>query len=308
MSEKKTSIEGQALIEGIMMRGPVTSAMAVRLPGGDIDTETWPTNKTEALPWYKKACFIRGIFNMVDTLGTGFSCLMKSAEKAGMEEEEPTKFEKWLAKVLGASAANVMNALAVVLGVGLALLLFIVIPTSVTSLLRPVVPGERLLALIEGLLKAVIFLCYLGLSARLPDVKRLFSYHGAEHKTIACYEAGKELTVENIRGYTRFHPRCGTSFIVLVLIISILVSSFISWQSPLLRMVLKLLTLPVVIGIAYELIKLAGRYTNPLTRLISAPGLCLQRLTTAEPDDGMIEIAIAAMKPVIPEDANADNW
>ncbi len=305
MSEKKTSIGGQALIEGIMMRGPVTSAMAVRLPGGDIDTETWPTNKTEALPWYKKTCFIRGIFNMVDTLGTGFSCLMKSAEKAGMEEEEPTKFEKWLAKVLGASAANVMNALAVVLGVGL---LFIVIPTSVTSLLRPVVPGERLLALIEGLLKAVIFLCYLGLSARLPDVKRLFSYHGAEHKTIACYEAGKELTVENIRGYTRFHPRCGTSFIVLVLIISILVSSFISWQSPLLRMVLKLLTLPVVIGIAYELIKLAGRYTNPLTRLISAPGLCLQRLTTAEPDDGMIEIAIAAMKPVIPEDANADNW
>lgn len=308
MSEKKTSIGGQALIEGIMMRGPVTSAMAVRLPDGTIDTETWPTNKSGETPWYKRAYFIRGIFNMADTLGTGFSCLMKSAEKAGMEEEEPTKFEKWLAKALGASAANVMNAMAVVLGVGLALLLFIVIPTSVTSLLRPVIPGGRLLALIEGLLKAVIFLCYLGLSTRLPDVKRLFSYHGGEHKTIACYEAGEELTVENVRKYTRFHPRCGTSFIVLVLIISILVSSFISWQSPLMRMVLKLLTLPVVIGIAYELIKLAGRYTNPLTRLISAPGLCLQRLTTAEPDDGMIEIAIAAMKPAIPEDANADNW
>lgn len=291
-----------------MMRGPVTSAMAVRLPDGTIDTETWPTNKSETIPWYKRAYFIRGIFNMVDTLGTGFSCLMKSAEKAGMEEEEPTKFEKWLAKALGASAANVMNAMAVVLGVGLALLLFIVIPTSVTSLLRPVIPGGRLLALIEGLLKAVIFLCYLGLSTRLPDVKRLFSYHGGEHKTIACYEAGEELTVENVRKYTRFHPRCGTSFIVLVLIISILVSSFISWQSPLVRMALKLLTLPVVIGIAYELIKLAGRYSNPVTWAISAPGLWLQRITTNEPDDSMIEVAIAAMEPVIPDDPAADEW
>ena len=159
MSEKKTSIGGQALIEGIMMRGPETSAMAVRLPDGTIDTETWPTNKTGTVPWYKKAPFIRGIFNMIDTMGVGFSCLMKSAEKAGMEDEEPTKLESWLADRLGASAANVMNAVAVVMGVGLALLLFIVIPTGVTSLLRPVVPQGRLLALIEGIIKAVIFVC-----------------------------------------------------------------------------------------------------------------------------------------------------
>lgn len=291
-----------------MMRGPVTSAMSVRLPGGEIDTETWPTEKTGKKPWYKKTPFVRGIFNMIDTMGTGFSCLMKSADKAGMEEEEPSKFEKWLAKTLGANVTSVMNTVAVILGVGLALLLFIVIPTSVTSLLRPVIPAGQVLALIEGLIKAAIFVCYLGLSSRLSDMKRLFSYHGGEHKTIACYEAGEELTVENVRKYPRFHPRCGTSFIVLVLIISILVSSCISWSSPLLRMALKLLTLPVVIGIAYELIKLAGRYSNPLTAAISAPGLWLQRITTSEPDDSMIEVAISAMKPVIPADADADNW
>ena len=158
------------------------------------------------------------------------------------------------------------------------------------------------------LFRSVIFVCYLALSSRLEEMRRLFSYHGGEHKTIACYEAGEELTVENVRKFPRFHPRCGTSFIVLVLLISILVSSFISWSSPLMRMALKLLTLPVVIGVAYELIKLAGRHNNVLTRIISAPGLWLQRITTNEPDDAMIQVAIAAMTPVIPDDANADNW
>lgn len=308
MSCKKTSIGGQALIEGIMMRGPVTSAMSVRLPDGTIDSETWPTDKDGRKPWYKKAYFIRGIFNMIDTLKTGFSCLMKSADKAGVEEEEPSKFEKGLAKVLGANVNTVMNTVAVVLGVGLAILLFVVIPTGTASLLRPVLPGTGFLALVEGVVKMAIFIGYMWLSSRLPDVKRLYGYHGSEHKTIACYEAGEELTVENVRKYTRFHPRCGTSFLFLVILISILVSSFVTWQNALVRMLLKLLLLPVVVGIAYELIKLAGRYTNPLTRIISAPGLWLQRLTTAEPEDSMIEVAITAMKLVIPEDPNADIW
>lgn len=290
------------------MRGPVTTAMAVRLPDGSIDLEDWPTNKDGATPWYKKTLFIRGIFNMVDTLKVGFTCLMKSADKAGMEEEQPSKFEEGLAKLLGKNANNVMNAVAVVMGLGLALLLFVVIPTGVTSLLRPYLQTGWALSLIEGLVKVAIFVCYLGLASRLPDMKRLFSYHGAEHKSIACYEAGEELTPDNAKKYTRFHPRCGTSFLFLVLIISILVSSLISWNSPLLRMALKLLSIPVVVGIAYELIKLSGRYCNPFTRAISAPGLWLQRLTTAEPDDGMLEVAIAALKAVIPEDANADNW
>lgn len=291
-----------------MMRGPVTSAMAVRLPDGSIDLEQWPTNKSDTIPWYKKTYFVRGIFNMVDTLKVGFSCLMKSADKAGMEEEQPSKFEEGLAKLLGKNVGSVMNTLAVVMGVGLALLLFVVIPTGVTSLLRPVVKTGGVLSLIEGVVKVAIFICYLALATRLADVKRLFSYHGAEHKTIACYEGGEELTPENARKYTRFHPRCGTSFLFLVLIISVLVSSLISWNNPLTRMALKLLTIPVVVGIAYELIKLSGRYSNPFTRAISAPGLWLQRLTTAEPDDSMLEVAIAAMKVVIPEDADADNW
>ena len=290
------------------MRGPVTSAMAVRLPDGSIDTETWPTNKDGKKPWYKTTPFVRGIFNMVDTLRVGFGCLMKSADKAGMEEEEPSKFEKALAKVLGANVNQVMNTVAIILGVGLALLLFIVIPTGAASLLRPVLPGSGSLALAEGIIKMAVFLCYMWLSTRLSDVKRLYGYHGSEHKTIACYEAGEELTVENVRKYTRFHPRCGTSFLFLVVLISILVSSFVTWQNPLVRMAIRLLLLPVVVGIAYELIKLAGRYTNPFTRLISAPGLWLQRLTTAEPDDSMMEVAIAAMKLVIPEDPDADNW
>ena len=290
------------------MRGPVTSAMAVRLPDGSIDTETWPTDKGGKKPWYKTTPFVRGIFNMADTLRVGFGCLMKSADKAGLEEEEPSKFEKALAKVLGANVNQVMNTVAIILGVGLALLLFIVIPTGAASLLRPVLPGSGSLALAEGIIKMAVFLCYMWLSTRLSDVKRLYGYHGSEHKTIACYEAGEELTVENVRKYTRFHPRCGTSFLFLVVLISILVSSFVTWQNPLVRMVIRLLLLPVVVGIAYELIKLAGRYTNPFTRLISAPGLWLQRLTTAEPDDSMMEVAIAAMKLVIPEDPDADNW
>lgn len=191
MSTKKTSIGGQALIEGIMMRGPETSAMAVRLPDGTIDTETWPTNKTATIPWYKKAYFIRGIFNMVDTLKVGFACLMKSAEKAGMEEEEPSSFEKGLAKLLGASAAQVMNVLAVVLGLGLALLLFVVLPTFLTSLLRPVVASGGLLALAEGGVKVVIFICYLWLSTRVPDVKRLFCYHGGSTRPSPATRPGR---------------------------------------------------------------------------------------------------------------------
>ena len=290
------------------MRGPFTTSMAVRLPDGTIDTETWPTNKGGTTPWYKKTPFVRGIFNMIDTLKLGFSCLMKSADKAGMEEEEPSKFEEGLAKLLGANVNNVMNTVAILLGVGLALLLFIVIPTGVTSLVKPLVHSGALLALIEGVVKIAIFITYLALSARLSDVKRLYGYHGGEHKTIACYEAGEELTVENVRRHRRFHPRCGTSFLFLVIIISILVSSFISWENALVRMALKLLLLPLVVGISYELIKLAGRHTNLFTRFISAPGLWLQRLTTAEPDDSMMEVAIAAMKLVIPEDAEADNW
>lgn len=306
--KKKTSIGGQALIEGIMMRGPFVTSMATRMPDGSIDVETWPTNKGNKVLWTRKVPFLRGIFNMVDSLVVGYGCLMKSAEKAGVEEEEPSKFDRWLEQKLGDNMMKVLGGFAVVLGVALAAVLFIFIPTGLSSLLRPVVGTGIVLSLIEGLIKVLILVGYMALCSRMKEIRRVFEYHGAEHKSIACYEAMEPLTVENIRPQCRFHPRCGTSFLFLVILISIIIGSFISWKNALLRAAIKLLLIPVVVGIAYELIKLAGRCDNILTRVISAPGLWLQRITTCEPDDGQIECAVAALKAVIPEDENADRW
>lgn len=306
-SKKKTSIGGQALIEGIMMRGPVLTSMATRMPDGSIDVETWNTHKGSKTPWTRKTPFIRGIFNMVDSMVVGYHCLMKSAEKAGVEEE-PTKFDKWLEKKLGHNMMKVLGGFAAVLGVALAAVLFIFIPTGLSSLLKPLIGTGVGLSLIEGLIKVIILVGYMWLCSRMKDMRRVFEYHGAEHKSVACYEAGLPLTVENIRPQRRFHPRCGTSFLFLVVFISIIVGSFISWDNPAIRMLLKLALIPVVVGISYELIKLAGRSDGILTRIISAPGMWLQHITTCEPDDGQIECAIAALEAVIPEDENADRW
>lgn len=305
--KKKTSIGGQALIEGIMMRGPFLTSMATRLPDGSIEVETWDTHKSGKTPWTRRAPFIRGIFNMVDSMVVGYSCLMKSAEKAGVEEE-PTKFDRWLEEKLGDNMMKVLGGFAVVLGVALAAVLFIFIPTGLSSLLKPLIGAGIGLSLIEGLIKVIILVGYMWLCSRMKEIHRVFEYHGAEHKSIACYEAGLTLMVENIRPQRRFHPRCGTSFLFLVVFISIIVGSFISWDNPAIRMLLKLALIPVVVGISYELIKLAGRSDGILTRIISAPGMWLQRITTCEPDDSQIECAIAALEAVIPEDENADRW
>ena len=302
----KTSIGGQALIEGVMMRGPELTAMATRLPNGEIDVESWPNPGARA--WYRKAPFVRGIFNLVESLTTGYKCLMRSAAKAGFEDEQPTKFEKWLAEKLGKHITTVISVLAVVLGGVISVGLFMVLPAFLTGLLRGFLHSSFVRSLVEGVIKIGIFMLYLALVSRMPDIRRVFCYHGAEHKTIACYEAGEELTIENVRSKTRFHPRCGTSFMLIVLVISILVFSVVTWSSVLLRVVLKFLMLPLVVGIAYEIIKYAGRHDNAVTRFISAPGLWTQRLTTNEPDDGMIEVAIAAMLPVIPQDKGSDVW
>lgn len=306
--KKKTSIGGQALIEGIMMRGPFLTSMATRLPDGSIDVETWNTHKGgQKAHWTRRVPFLRGIFNMVDSMVVGYGCLMKSAEKASVEEE-PTKFDKWLEEKLGDNLMKVLSGVAVVLGVALAAVLFIFIPTGLSSLLKPLLGAGIGLSLIEGLIKVIILVGYMWLSSRMKEIHRVFEYHGAEHKSIACYEAGLPLTVENIRPQRRFHPRCGTSFLFLVVFISIIVGSFISWDNPAIRMLLKLALIPVVVGISYELIKLAGRSDGILTRIISAPGMWLQRITTCEPDDSQIECAIAALEAVIPEDENADRW
>ncbi|MBQ2792729.1 MAG: DUF1385 domain-containing protein [Oscillospiraceae bacterium] len=304
--QHKTSIGGQALIEGIMMKGPEKSAMAIRLPDKSIDVEVWE-NKT-VTAWYRKTPFVRGIFNFVATLMDGYKCLMKSAEKSGYDEENPDKLDLWIQKHFGEKAGTVIMFIASVIGVALALLLFMVIPTFVVNWLNSLLPLGGLATLVEGIIKVAILVGYMVAVSKTPDIHRMFQYHGAEHKSIYCYEAGLPLTVENVRKQGRLHPRCGTSFLLIVVIISVLVNSFISWSNPWLRVVFKLLLMPVVVGISYEIIKLAGRYTNLCTRAISAPGMWLQKITTQEPDDEMIEIALAALMPVLPEVEGSDNW
>lgn len=304
---KKTSIGGSAVIEGVMMRGPHTSAMAVRRPDGTMDVSEWPSG-LDHRPWYKTAPFIRGVFNFIDSMASSYRCLMRAAEIAGFDEEEPTAFEKKLRDWLGERFTAVFNAVAVVLGMLLAVVLFAALPTAIVGLLRRFVSSGVVLSLVEALAKIFIFVAYIWAISLMPDIRRTFEYHGAEHKTIACYEAGEALTVENVKRQCRFHPRCGTSFVLIVLIVSALVFSMVSWNSVAIRIVLKLVCLPVVVGVAYEIIKLAGRSDHPVMRAVSQPGLWLQRLTTREPDAGQIECAIAAMKPCIPENGEEDRW
>lgn len=306
MNKKKivyTSIGGQALIEGVMMRGPYTSAMAVRKPDGEVEVSTWET-ETKKRPWYKTTPFIRGIFNFVDMITLGYRCLMRSAELAGVDDEEPTGLEKKLMDLLGEKFTTVFSWLAMILGAALAVGLFMVLPTVIVGILRPLLPSQLALAAVEACLKIGIFVLYLWATSRVREIQRVFEYHGAEHKTIACFEAGEELTPENAKKHTRFHPRCGTSFLLIVMVVSVLVFSMVTWENLLIRIGLKLAMLPVVVGIAYEIIKLAGKYQNPVTRAISAPGIWLQRLTTREPDLGQLAVAIAAMTPCIPEDGS----
>lgn len=309
----KSKIGGQALIEGVMMRGIDTAAMALRLPTGEIETETWEIKNGKNPPWYRKYPFIRGPFNFVTSLVDGYKCLSKSADRAmEFEDEEPeTKFEKWLDEHIGEKLMPIVMTLGVVLGVALAVVLFMWLPSFVSSLIGKVVPINSVVkTIIEGVLKIIIFVLYMALTSLMKDIRRTYEYHGAEHKTIACYEAEEELTVENVKKQCRFHPRCGTSFLILTLIVSIVITSILHlpWDNIALRIIIKLVLIPVYVGITYEFIRLAGRYSNPFTRILSAPGLWLQRITTREPDESEIEVAIAALKPCIPEDKSIDRW
>lgn len=304
----KTTVGGQAVMEGVMMRGPLKWCLAVRKPDGEITTELHDSNKHG----WAKIPFVRGVFNFFESIITGYQTMMRSAELAldddEAEEEEPSKFDKWIEEKFGDKGTKFLMGLAAVVGVVLAIVIFMVAPTAIVGFLDNFLPLYGFRTLIEGILKIVLFVGYLAIVGQMKEIKRVFSYHGAEHKTISCYEAGAPLTVENVREHTRFHPRCGTSFLLIVLIISILVFSLVPWSGTLARVGLKILLLPVVMALSYELIRLAGRYDNPLTRAISAPGLWLQRLTTKEPDDSMIEVAIAALEPVLPGEPNEAKW
>jgi uncharacterized protein YqhQ len=224
-------------------------------------------------------------------------------------EEEPTRFEKWLDKKFGSdSAEKVLVMVSVVIGVILAVGLFMLLPTFLAGFISDYIESKILKNLIEGAIRIIIFLVYMWLATFIKDIKRVWAYHGAEHKTIFCYEKGLPLSVENVKSQSRLHPRCGTSFLFIVMLVSILVFSFVSWDILWVRMVLRLLLLPVVVAISYEIIKIAGRFDNILTKTISAPGKALQRLTTNEPDDDMIETAIEALRLVMPEDASEAKW
>lgn len=323
-NDKKTSIGGQALIEGVMMKGVSKGAMAVRKPDGELHVEEWELPEKK---WYNKVPFVRGCVNFVSQLKDGMQCINKSSDiSGGGDDGEPTKFDIWLVKTFGEKGAervgSVIATILVILMFGALLFAFLYLPTLLFTLIEGAVEADISMwkSAFEGVCKLIVFVAYMAIVAQMKSMKRLYSYHGAEHKTIACYEAGKELTVENIRPMSRFHPRCGTSFILITLIVSIIVYSIIpiepaEWWgiekkglAVLLRVLVKLPFLPVIVGIAYELVKLAGRYVNWFTKILTAPGLWLQRLTTREPDDSMIEAAVAAVTPCLPKEGEDDNW
>lgn len=300
----RTSIGGQALIEGIMMKGPKKAALAVRKKNGEIETECKDLPEKK---WYQKCPFVRGIFNFVAQLKDGMSYMNKSMEISGyMEEddEEPSKFEKWLEKTFGKSIMSVVSVIGAVFGVGLAVLLFIFLPTWLFTGFQALFGDTDISpfrSLFEGVIKILIYILYLWLTSLMKDIRRTYEYHGAEHKTIAAYEAGEELTVENVKKHIRFHPRCGTSFMILMLLLGIIVGFFIPFSNPILRTAVKLLCIPIIVNIGYEVQKACARHDNMLCRIITAPGLWMQRITVKEPDDKMIEAAIAALQAVIPE-------
>ena len=310
----KTMIGGQALIEGIMMRGPEKQAIVVRSKDGLVEkVEAIKASKDRhpILGWP----LIRGVVNFGASMYNGVKALMFSADYFPDEDDndEPTKLERWIEKKFGTKAMEqFILVMAVVLGLGFSIGLFFLLPMVVSEYLLAWIASDFVRNLVEGLLRVAIFMAYMILVSRLKEMKRVFSYHGAEHKTIRCYEARKPLTVENVREMTRMHPRCGTSFLFVVMIISILVfsvfSSVLHIKAKLLKVIVKLLLLPVVVAISYEFNRFVGRHDNWLTRVLSWPGMMMQKFTTNEPDDSMIEVAIRSLELVIPEQEGKDQW
>ena len=303
-----TSIGGQALIEGIMMRGPKKTSIAVRTPSGEIEVQELETEYLKDKIELFKYPFFRGVAGIIDSLKIGQKALTISAEKSTdltSTEGEQSKFEKWLDKTFGDKIMKFVVAIASVLGVVLAILLFFFLPNWIFNMTLGQIEGIGNVTIYrsisEGVLKFIIFLGYLILCSQIKDIKRVFKYHGAEHKAIFCYEAGQELTVENVKKHSRLHPRCGTSFIVVMLTVGILIGFFIPFENSFIRSIVRILCVPILVALGYEIIRLCGKYDNKFTRIISKPGLWMQKITTKEPDNEMIEVAIKALVEVIPE-------
>ena len=305
----RTSIGGQALIEGILMRGPKKQAIVCRTKDGLVEKVEEITPIKEKYPIFGWP-LIRGSAVFLSSMVNGMKALTYSANLIPEDEQgEPDKLDLWIEKHFPAEKAQkLIIGTAVVLGLLLSVFLFIFLPAFVVGLIKPLTSSYLVRNVSEGVVRVAVLLLYMWFCTRVPDVKRLFSYHGAEHKTIFCYEHGKELTVANVRPEGRFHPRCGTSFLLVVVLVSIVVNAFVHVDNTFLRMLSHLALLPVVVGISYEINRWCGMHDNRLSSFLSAPGKWLQHLTTSEPDDEMIECAIRAMELVIPEEKGLDTW
>ena len=319
-AKHKTSIGGQALIEGIMMRGPKGSAISVRLPDGTIDTEV-----EEYVPIGRKhkilrLPIIRGVVGFAESMITGYKYLMKSADKALTEEEKEedmSKLDKWLSEHLSEKMTSIVTSVASILGVVIAMFIFLYIPIEAVDLLDKYVLNSvdisKYHSLLEGILRIIIFILYMVAVSRMSMIRRVFMYHGAEHKTIFCYENGLELTVENVKKMSRLHPRCGTAFMFVMLFLSMIISFSLVLVFPALAsinkvlwMIIKIAILPIIMGIGYEFIKFAGKHDNFIVNILSYPGLLMQKITTVEPTDDIIEVAIESMKAVITDNPEDD--
>lgn len=322
--ENYVAVGGQALMEGIMMRGPKGTAMSCRLPDGTIDTEMKDFVSVRKKYKFLNVPLVRGVVSFIESMIMGYKLLMESAEKTSLdleEDEGDSKLDKWLSAHFGPKMMAVIGTVASVLGVGLAFLLFFYLPTLAFSVLNEHIitsadlsniGGFNFRPIFEGIIRIIIFIAYMWVTSKMKEIKRVYMYHGAEHKTIFCFEHGHELTVENIKKEQRFHPRCGTSFIFVTILLSILISSLAATLLPAsitetrwLWIIVKLLLLPFIMGIGFEFIQLAGKYPNKFTKALSAPGLAMQRITTAEPDGPIIEVAIEAMKACLAGEAPA---
>lgn len=306
-----TKIGGQALIEGVMMRGPEGVGIAVRKPDGEIELKVDKIDNLTTKNKFFKLPFVRGVVALLDSMVLGTKSLMYSAEFFEDEEEvvEPSKFEKMIENVFKDKAGDVFIYMTVFISILVSVGLFMILPTFVTNLFKNYIDSPIVLNLVEGVLRVSIFLAYVIFASKLEDVKRVFEYHGAEHKTIHCYEGEEELTVENVKKYPILHPRCGTSFLFTVMIISIVVFSFFGWPSPLVRLLSRIILMPIIAGISYEINRIIGKSTGKVAYAISYPGLLIQKIaTTREPDDEQIEVAIASLKCVLVDDKEADKW
>lgn len=317
MSENKnkcchmTSIGGQAVMEGVMMRGPKEIATAVRKSSGEIVIDKMPVNATASK--LTKIPVIRGVINFFSSMVVGVKCLMFSAEQYDLDDgevEAQSKFEKWLEDKFGDKIKDIAIYFAVIVAVCFSVLLFMMLPHFLSSFIANFTSNTVILNTCEGVIKMIIFAIYILLISRMKDIQRVFEYHGAEHKSIACYEAGMELTVENAKQCSRLHPRCGTSFLLIVMIISIIFFALLPWEGVnfFLRLLYRLLLLPVVAGVSYEILKFAGKSNSKIVKILTKPGLWLQYMTTREPDDSQIEVALTSLKEVLTDNKEDDKW